>query len=62
MTMMEEINEVFPLQIPKPKFVCKVHKDNQSCIKMATGKESLPEQSTLPLNTTTSEIMQSLDG
>ena len=39
MTMMEEINEVFPLQIAKPKFVCKVHKDNQLCIKMATGKK-----------------------
>ena len=37
MTMMEEINKVFPLLISKPNFVCKVHEDNQSCIKMATG-------------------------
>ena len=36
MTMMEEINKVFPLLIQKPKFVCKVHEDNQSCIRMAT--------------------------
>ena len=37
MTMMEEINGVFPLHIDNPNFVCKVHEDNQSCIKMATG-------------------------
>ena len=28
---------MFPLLISTPNFVCKVHKDNQSCIKMATG-------------------------
>ena len=37
MTMTEEINEVFLLHIPKPNFVCKVHEENQSCIKMFTG-------------------------
>eukprot|EP00957_Ditylum_brightwellii_P172117 13103793-Ditylum_brightwellii.AAC.1 len=37
MTMMEEIDAVFPLHINKPGFVCKVHKDSQSYIKMATG-------------------------
>ena len=42
MTMMEEINEVFPLHIDKPNFVCKVHEDNQSCIKMATGTKFSP--------------------
>ena len=36
MTMTEAINEVFPLLISKPNFVCKVHEDNQSYIKMAT--------------------------
>ena len=36
MTMIEEINKVFPLLIQNPKFVCQVHEDNQSCIKMAT--------------------------
>ena len=34
---MEEINEVIPLNITKPKFVYKFHEDKQSCIKMATG-------------------------
>ena len=43
MTMMEKINEIFPLHIPKPNFVCKVHEDNQSCIKMATGTKSPPK-------------------
>ena len=42
MTMMEEINEVFPLLISNPKFVCKVHEDNQSCIKMATRNKFSP--------------------
>ena len=40
MTMMEEIDAVFPLHIHKPNFICKVHEDNQSCIKMATGFSS----------------------
>ena len=40
--MTEEIYKVFPLLISKPNFVCKVHKDNQSCIKMATGKKFPP--------------------
>ena len=42
MTMMEEIADVFPLHINKPNFVCKVHEDNQSCIKMATGTKFSP--------------------
>ena len=33
--LMKEINEVFPLYIPEPKFVLKVHEDNQSCIAMS---------------------------
>ena len=37
MTIMEEINKLFPLLIQKSKFVCQIHEDNQSCIKMATG-------------------------
>ena len=39
MTMMEEINELFPLLISKPNFFCKVHEDNQSCIKMEKGTQ-----------------------
>ena len=42
MTIAEEINEVFPLPISKPKFICKIHEDNQSYIKMATGKKFSP--------------------
>ena len=42
MTMMEEINKVFKLHINTPKFVCTVHEDNQSCIKMATGTKFTP--------------------
>ena len=48
MTMMEEINEVFPQHITKPKFFCRVHEDNQSCIKMDTGTKFSPRKSTLP--------------
>ena len=48
MKIMEEINEVFPLLISKPNFVFKVHEDNQSCIKMATGTKVPPRKNTLP--------------
>ena len=49
MTMMEEINEVFPFLISKPNFVCKVHEDNQSCIKMATGTKFSPRKNHIAL-------------
>jgi hypothetical protein len=42
MTLMEEINEVFPLHIDKPNFLCKVFEDNQSCIKMAVAPKFTP--------------------
>ena len=42
MTMKEEIDRVSPLLISKPNFVCKIHEDNQSCIKMATGTKFSP--------------------
>jgi len=42
MTLMEEIHEIFPLHISKPNFVCKVHEDNQSCIKMASTDKFTP--------------------
>ena len=35
-SLMKEISSVFELHIPAPKFVLKVHEDNQSCI--ATGE------------------------
>ena len=40
--MMEEIQQVFPIMVSKPDFVCKVHEDNQSTIKMATGVNFSP--------------------
>ena len=49
MTMMEEINEVFPLLISNPNFFCKVHEDNQSCIKMATGAKFSPRKKLISL-------------
>ena len=42
MTVMEEINEVFPLSMNTPDFYCKVWEDNQSCIKMATSQKFTP--------------------
>lgn len=42
MTLMEEINDVFPLYIDKPNFFCKVWEDNQSCIAMATTQKFSP--------------------
>ena len=47
MTMMEEINRVFPLFIQNPKFVYQVHEDNQSCIKMGTGTKFPREKNTM---------------
>jgi hypothetical protein len=42
MTVMDELNEVFPLLMEMPKFYCKVWKDNQSCITMATSQKFTP--------------------
>ena len=42
MTLMEEINEVFPLYMNKPDFFCKVWEDNQSCLAMATTQKFSP--------------------
>ena len=42
MTLTEEINKIFPLIISTPNFVCRVHEDNQSCIKMDTGSKFSP--------------------
>ena len=41
-TMMEEINKLFPLLIQNLKFVCQVHEDDQYCIKMDTGTKNSP--------------------
>ena len=42
MTLLEELNKIFPLHIVTPNFVCKVHEDNQSCIVMATTQKFTP--------------------
>ena len=42
MTLLEELHRIFPLLITTPKFVCKVHEDNQSCITMATTQKFTP--------------------
>jgi hypothetical protein len=39
LTVMEEINEVFPLMMNPPNFYCKVWEDNQSCIAMGTSQK-----------------------
>ena len=39
MKLLEEIDRRSPLPIDTPNFVCKVHKDNQSCIVMATTQK-----------------------
>jgi hypothetical protein len=40
--LMKEINVIFPLHLPLPKFVIKVGKDNQSCIAMANNPKFSP--------------------
>ena len=42
MTLMEEIRMLFPLRVVQPEFVCTVHEDNQSCIKMANSTKFTP--------------------
>ena len=42
MTVMDELNEVFPLLMEKPQFYCKVWEDNQSCNAMATLQKFTP--------------------
>ena len=41
-TLLKEVNAVFPIHVKTPTFVCKVHKDNQSCISMATSQKFSP--------------------
>jgi hypothetical protein len=42
MTVMDELNKVFPLLMEAPQFYCKVWEDNQSCIAMATSQKFTP--------------------
>jgi hypothetical protein len=42
-TLLKEVNTVFPIHVKTPTFVCKVHKDNQSCDIMATSQKFTPQ-------------------
>ncbi len=41
--LMREMNIIFPLYLPQPKFVLKVRKDNQSCIAMTNNPKLTPQ-------------------
>ncbi len=41
-TLLKEINKVFPVHVKTPTFVCKVPEDNQSCIAMACSQKFTP--------------------
>ena len=41
-SLMKEINAMFQLYVPEPKFVLKVHEDNQSCIAMGENLKFTP--------------------
>jgi hypothetical protein len=43
MQLMKEINVIFLLYLPQPKFVIKVREDNQSCIAMAQNLKFSPQ-------------------
>ena len=40
--LMREMNVIFPLYLPQPKFVLKVWEDNQSCIAMTNNPKFTP--------------------
>ena len=42
MTLLKEIHEFFPIAIGPPGFICTVHEDNQSCIRMAQSDKFTP--------------------
>ena len=42
MNLFEELKEVIPLHLPKPKVKCKVFEDNTSCISMASAHKFSP--------------------
>jgi hypothetical protein len=41
-TLMREMNEIFPLYLPSPKFIIKVQEDNKSCVAMAKNPKFTP--------------------
>ncbi len=41
--LMHEMNVIFPLYLPEPKFVLKVWEGNQSCIAMTNNPKCTPQ-------------------
>jgi hypothetical protein len=41
--LMSEMNIIFPLYLPKPKFVLKIWEDNQSCIALTNNPKFTPQ-------------------
>jgi hypothetical protein len=48
--LMKEINVIFPLYLPLPKFIIKVREDNQSCIAMANYPKFSPQTKHIAIN------------
>jgi hypothetical protein len=42
-SLMKEVNVIFPIYVPSPRFVVKVREDNQSCIAMAQNSKFSPQ-------------------
>merc|ERR1712127_399008 len=42
MQLMQEINNIFPVNSPKPIVHCNVYEDNESCIAMAKNRKFSP--------------------
>jgi hypothetical protein len=40
--LMQEMNVIFPLHLPKPRFILTVREDNQSCIAMTNNPKFTP--------------------
>ena len=42
MSLLKEVNEIFPLNIPTPEIHCKTWEDNNGCIALAKGQKFSP--------------------
>ena len=42
MELLKEVNNIFPIDLPKPKVHCKVWEDNNGCISLANGEKFSP--------------------
>ncbi len=49
-TLMQEMNEIFPLYLPSPKFIIKVWEENQSCIAMTENPKFTPQTKHIAIN------------